>query len=65
MLSTMGETKRKKQLQEWKASIWSLKIDLRQLRKRTRQAEHQLECEVLKRRKIKGGMLIEDRSKET
>ena len=54
-LSTMGGTKRKQQLQEWRASIWSLKIEsrevLRQLHKRARQTEHQLECETLKRHK--------------
>lgn len=54
-LSTLGGTSREEQLRRWKASIWSLKVDsdevLRQLRKRTRQTEHQLECEVSKRRR--------------
>lgn len=54
-LSTLGGTSREEQLRRWKDSIWSLKIDsnevLRQLRKRTLQTEHQLECEISKRRR--------------
>ena len=52
-LSTMGGTKRDEQIERWKESVWSLKIEstevLRQLRKRARQTEHQLECESSKR----------------
>ena len=58
-LSKLGGTKHQQQLQKWqegKDSIWSFTVDhaeaVRQLTKRNRQVEMQLENEVNKRRKI-------------
>lgn len=56
-LSTLGGTSCDDQLQWWRASIWSLKIEstevLRQLCKQARQTEHQLECETRAEEEVK------------
>ena len=63
-LPTIGGTKCDEQIERWKESVWSLKIEstevLRQLRKRARQTERQLGSESSKRHRAKEEVKAEE-----